>query len=380
MSLQALVLCSDEKIVRVLRRTLGGREISVDLCTNADSALRKLTRDRFEAIIVDCAGSRSAEVLLSARRAPCNKRAVAVAIVEPLVGLRSAFDIDAHFVLYKPVSTERAKSSFRAARALMRRERRRNSRIPILIPVTLSNPTTGVDLKVSNLDLSEGGMAIKFPRGTRPAGRWKLAFSLPACGTRLELVAEFAWEGTGAQAGLRFMEMTPETSRQLCGWISRHASAAEKDDPPEQCQLSDLSLGGCYLEISSPFPVSTRVTLSMRAAQAELRAEGIVRVMHPDTGMGVEFTQTTPQHRRALEKFLDVLSANRDLLPELLVEPEGLDTESPASAPEQASSGETEDPLLELFRSQSGLSTEAFREELRKQRHAEPPNIESAHA
>src|ERR1700681_3936668 len=98
MSLKALVLCSDEKIVRVLRRTLGDLEISVELCTNADSALRKLTRDRFEAIIVDCgAGPRSAEVLLSARRAPCNKRAVAVAIVEPVVGLRSAFDIGAHF-------------------------------------------------------------------------------------------------------------------------------------------------------------------------------------------------------------------------------------------------------------------------------------------
>jgi c-di-GMP-binding flagellar brake protein YcgR len=300
--------------------------------------------------------------------------------VEPVVGLRSAFDIGAHFVLYKPVSTERAKSSFRAARALMKRERRRNSRIPILIPVTLSNRTTGVNLKVSTLDLSEGGMSVKFPRGTRPAGRWNVAFSLPACETRLELVAEFAWEGTGAQAGLRFMEMTPETSRQLCSWISRNASDVEKDDPPEQCQLTDLSLGGCYLEISSPFPVSTRVTLSMRAAHAELRAEGIVRVMHPDTGMGVEFTQATPEHRRALEKFLDVLSENRDLLPELLVEPEGLETESRASAPEQASSGETADPLLELFRSQAGLSTESFREELRKQRHTEAPKIATAHA
>jgi hypothetical protein len=102
--------------------------------------------------------------------------------------------------------------------------------------------------------------------------------------------------------------------------------------------------------------------------------------MHPDTGMGVEFTQATPEHRRALEKFLDVLNDNRDLLPELLVEPEGLETESPASAPEQASSGETEDPLLELFRSQARLSTESFREELRKQRRAEPPKSATTHA
>src|SRR5882762_11466471 len=155
MSLKALVLCSDEKIVRVLRRTLGDLEISVELCTNADSALRKLTRDRFEAIIVDCAGPRSAEVLLSARRAPCNKRAVAVAIVGPVVGLRSAFDIGAHFVLYKPVSTERAKSSFRAARAFMKRERRRNSRVTVQIPVVIRNPEAGANMKVTTIDLSE---------------------------------------------------------------------------------------------------------------------------------------------------------------------------------------------------------------------------------
>src|SRR5437588_12541058 len=139
-----------------------------DRCSNADSALRKLTRERFEAIIVDCAGPRSAEVLLSARRAPCNKRAVAVAIVEPVVGLRSAFDIGAHFVLYKPVSTERAKSSFRAARALMKRERRRNLRIPIQIPVEISSQETGAHLKVTTTDFSEGGLAVSIPRRNRP--------------------------------------------------------------------------------------------------------------------------------------------------------------------------------------------------------------------
>ncbi len=125
MSLKALLLCSDEKIVRVLRRVLGDLDIAVELCANADTALRKLTRQRFEAIIVDCADDGANDVLRSARSAPCNKQAVAVAIVEPIVGLKAVFDVGAHFVLYKPVSSERAKSSFRAARALMKSERRR---------------------------------------------------------------------------------------------------------------------------------------------------------------------------------------------------------------------------------------------------------------
>ena len=131
MGLRSLLLCSDEKIVRVLRRVLGDLEIEVDLCPNSDSALRKLTRQRFEGIIADLADDGAIEVLRSARAAPCNKQAVAVAIVEPIVGLKAVFEVGAHFVLYKPVSSERAKSSFRAARALMKSERRRLSLIHI---------------------------------------------------------------------------------------------------------------------------------------------------------------------------------------------------------------------------------------------------------
>ena len=56
MNLKSLLLCADEKIVRVLRRTLGDLDIVVELCASSEMALRKLTRERFEAIIVDCAG------------------------------------------------------------------------------------------------------------------------------------------------------------------------------------------------------------------------------------------------------------------------------------------------------------------------------------
>jgi len=363
MSLKSLVLCSDEKIVRVLRRVLGDLDIGIELCRDSDMALRRLTRERFEAIIADCADDGASDVLRSARTAPCNKRAVAVAIVEPIVGLKAVFDVGAHFVLYKPVSSERAKSSFRAARALMKSERRRNARVAVQIPVGLSNSKTGANMRVTTSDLSEGGMAVGVRGGHRPTGRWQITFTLPGTDIDMELPAEFAWEGTAAQAGLRFLQVSPEATAQLREWLRQNSPDAEQDDPPIRCQLTDLSLGGCYLEISSPFPVSSRVALSMRAGGVEVRAQGLVRVMHPDKGMGVEFTQATPEHRAAVEKFLGVLSENRTLLPELLVEPEGLDSEPLA----KSSASETDDPLLQLFTGDP-LTDEAFHEALRKQR------------
>jgi CheY-like chemotaxis protein len=366
--LKSLLLCSDEKIVRVLRRTLGDLDISVEHCTSSEAALRHLTRERFEAIIVDCAGPGAAAVLRSARMAPCNKRAVAVAILDHGTGLRSAFELGAHFILYKPVSVERAKSSFRAARALMKKERRRNSRIPLQIPVEMWSRESGIRFKVNTTDLGEGGLALSLPRCSKPHGLWQLKFTLPGSASALEVDAEFAWEGSGTQVGLRFRDQSPAVTNQLREWLGRNAPEIEKDDPPARCQLTDLSLGGCYLDMPSPFPVSTRVTLCMRAAGVELKTEGVVRVMHAEKGMGVEFIQTTAEHRAKLEKFLCLLTENRDLLPELLVEPEGLETESSQNAQIPSEAAEPEDTLIGLFRNQSGLSADSFVAELRKQR------------
>src|SRR5882724_5369056 len=159
MKLQSLILSTDEKILRVLRRVLSDLEIDVTHVTEAEAAIRKLTRERFEAVIVDCHRQETAaHVLRSARSALCNKRAVAVAIVDGTQALKSAFDLGAHFVLYKPISMERAKASFRAARALMKCERRRNIRIPVEIPIALVFGD-GDQIKTVTTDFSSGGMA-----------------------------------------------------------------------------------------------------------------------------------------------------------------------------------------------------------------------------
>jgi hypothetical protein len=96
--------------------------------------------------------------------------------------------------------------------------------------------------------------------------------------------------------------------------------------------------------------------------------------MHPDKGMGVEFKLSTAEHRVAVEKFLAVLTENRGLLPELLVQPEGLESDSGLSAP---SPRNVEDPLLQLFYAEP-LSADEFHEALRQQRGVPIPAVQSA--
>ena len=375
MSLQSLVFCPDEKIVRVLRRVLSDLEIAVERCSDADSAIRKLTRQRFEAVIVDCSDEDVAsQVLKSARSAPCNKRAVAVAIVDGTTKLRSAFELGAHFVLYKPISSERAKASFRAVRALMKRERRRNIRVAIEIPVTLTLKDGGQQRAVTS-DLGEGGIAIQSSQRPKKMGPMSIQFALPGTSHIVKCMGEVAWENAGRQTGIRFVDLSPETRDRLKAWITNHSPESEQDDPPVQCKLSDLSLGGCYLETNSPFPERTRVVLSMRIQQLQIQAEGVVRVMHPEVGMGVEFTQKTTQQREHVEKFIHTLTTSGGVPPDLLVEPEGFDNGELTALDRNID--EPYDPLLDLFRNKAELDSEPFLTELRKQRRSNPDSVQT---
>jgi c-di-GMP-binding flagellar brake protein YcgR len=370
MNLRALLFCSDEKIVRVLRRVLGDLDVAVEHCPDVDSATQKLTRSRFEAVIVDCADEQLAtRILGSARYAPCNKRAIAVALVEGQTALRGAFNLGAHFVLYKPISSERAKTSFRAARALMKRERRRNMRVAVEFPIALQHSTG--QLRTTTADLSEGGVAITGITAAAARGVQRAQFKLPGTNLEIDCKAEVAWENAH-QVGLRLVDVSPDVQVQLKDWVNRHSPEPEKDDPPVQCKLTDLSVGGCYLEIASPFPVPTRVILSMKSGDVQVQAEGVVRVMHPERGMGVEFTQSTSQQREHVEKFIQLLASSDGVVPELVVEPQGLEA---ANSRKENVSG-LADPLVQLFRDKSDLATEAFLNELRAQR----SNPESAAA
>jgi DNA-binding response OmpR family regulator len=374
MSLQALVFCADEKVVRVLRRVLSELEIGMELSADAESAIHKLTRRRFEAVIVDCADPGTASrVLRSARSAPCNKRAVAVAIVGAQTALGDARDLGAHFILHQPLSPERAKTSFRAVRALMKRERRRNARIPVETPVTLQVNDGAGQLRAVSSDVGEGGVAIQLPHRPKNLGKVTLQFSLPGTQDNIECTGEVAWENPGRQVGLRFLNLPAAMRDRLNAWLESRGPEFEQDDPPAPCKLTDLSLGGCYLATPSPFPVRTRIVLSMKVAGVSFRAEGVVLVMHSDLGMGVEFAQTTESQHNDLEKFIQALTNTHGVLPDLMVEPEGLDI-ADTVGPAKSGNG-IEDPLLELFRKKVDLAPEAFQVELRKQRTPNPKAV-----
>jgi hypothetical protein len=373
MNLKSLLLSSDERTVRVLRRVLSDLEIDVEHCSNVDEAIRQITRQRFEAIIVDGANAEEASsVFQGAKAAPVNKRALGIVLVESTVGLKGGFEMGAHFVLHKPLAVERAKASFRAVRALMKRERRLQLRIAVQIPVECFGAGR---YKATTVDLCEGGMAIQFIGRVAKENALRFSLDLPGMDGKLELQGELAWEGNGDHAGVRFKDATDEDRSILRQWLNSQLPEPERDDPPVNCRVTDLSGGGCYLTTNSPFPRGTRLILSIKTSGLEVRAAGVVLVAHPEFGMGVEFLQHTTVQRDQAQRMITALRANEDKSPELQVEPDGLETSSPEDGVDMFQSSATEvpgdeDALVDLFRHKFQVPVETFLKQMREQRQA----------
>jgi DNA-binding response OmpR family regulator len=363
--LQSLLMCADDNVVHVLRHVLSDLQIGVEHCTDLDSAVQKLNHQRFEGVIVDCTSQEiAAKILKGTHSSPSNKRAIAVAIIDGQSALKNAFNFGAHFVLFKPISLQRTKSSFRAVRALMKRERRRDARIAVELPVELHLGKPPRILERITADLSENGVAItnkaKLPESFR------VRFVLPGTASEIDCNAEVAWENNQLQ-GLRFRDLTDEATKRLKSWIARQLLETDADDPPVSCRLTDLSLSACYLETDSPFPVRTRLQISMKVRELEVQIEGIVRIMHPGTGIGVQFTPQTPQEKKRVEEFIKALLNSEGAIPEIQVEPDGIDNSSAAFFAQHTES-DHDDPLLSLLRTGAELSQKEFFSELRRQR------------
>ena len=364
--LTALLVSSSEKLQRLVRRVLSDLEVQVISCVDGETAIQKVTRQRFEAVLVDFSDTIAADqIIRGLQLAPGNKRAVVVAFVDPDIPLGAAFSRGAHFVLHKSLSAERTKTSFRAVRALMKRERRRNQRILVEFPVKCSWQDRST-IECSSFDLGEGGMALHLPNSTLATGRVQLSFFIPQALDPIQVSAEAAWRSPQGVTGMRFVQISPEARNQLKLWLENAAGApSEEADAPVPAELTDLSMHACYLKLTTPFPLRTRVALTMRIGIHDLHAEGSVRVTHPETGMGVEFLQKTSAEHAQVTAFLAALREESSRSPQILVEPEEIET-TPPSMPDAAKLAA--DPLLGLFLRGDELSSDEFLGALADQR------------
>jgi len=352
MALTALVVCTDAEAVQVLGRILVEKGIGVEHCRDFAVAEARVAERRYAALIVDCEEeARAAQLISAARDAAINEKTLVVAIVDARNEVRELFTGGANFLIYKPVSLERATESLQAAWSLMPRDRRRKRRLHVSTPASITFATTE-DASAPLLNLSEDGIALH-SKDKIPPCRVYFQFVLPGQTSPVRLSGDVVWQDSHGRAGLHFAQVPQASRRVLDKWLQTNSSTeGESGDPttlileqtrielepnfahPEvsakaerrtqsrfncrlgvnisgpgggvlqHCTLTDVSAGGCYVETTEPFSVDTAVTIEVRTLDTKLCVHGKVKSSHRGYGMGVEFNAKSAEEREQVKKLL----------------------------------------------------------------------------
>jgi CheY-like chemotaxis protein len=370
MTLSTLLVCADATAVDVLRRVLEELGMKVELCADAARADVRLAQERYDLIVLDCKKQRDAiGLLLGSRSSRLNDSTLAVVVVEGQENIREMFSLGVNFVVYKPVAYERALSSLRAAQMLLYRDKRRKARAMVHTQATVDY-AGGEQVRATLVDLAEDGMAVAFGKKLPPTSKVYFQFQLPGHKATVRLSGQVVWQDWNGRAGVQFVDV-PQTSRRIVSeWLQknlddtsngelvseavavepsiqpsgvptagRHSATQERDavarlrsEPDNRrgqtrfacrlgaevfqagssvrnyCHLSDLSPGGCYLEMPLVFSQGSAVEITVRTHEMKLRVSGEVKTSHPGYGMGIYFRLNTKDERNGVQQLIDFVA------------------------------------------------------------------------
>jgi DNA-binding response OmpR family regulator len=371
MAFRALLVTRDNQAAEVLAPVLHNLGLMVECCGYSD-AVCLVTEQRFQAVLVDFDDPHSATLVLQNTSSVSENHPITVALLSDKDKVRNVFGAGANFVLYKPLSAEQAETTLRAATALIKNERRSSFRVPIQVAVRLRLDSSDGPAEIEGilLDLSDSGMDVLAARPLYQGSSLHARFTLPDSPSEFEVMGDVAWANPNGESGVRFTGTPDSVRAALRCWLRENSQAATPGaaEAVADCKLTDLSLGGCYIETAAPFPERTQVMLTLRVDGEELQAQGLVRVMHLSRGMGIEFAADASQPSRETENFIQFLTSRPGIRPALMVSPHTRDAEQDVYGTQ---SHDVDDPLLDLLRNHESFSEEVFLEALRSQRNAE---------
>ena len=303
------------------------------------------------------------ELIAGVRKSQINRSTLIIALVDGREQVRDIFGQGANFIVYKPVSAERAGSSLRAARGLMAREKRGKFRVSLHAPASITY-ANAENVAATLLDLSEDGLAIQAERRLPPRCKVYFQFNLPGEKSSVRLSGDVVWQDSSGRVGIRFVDV-PQTSRRTMNeWIKsslarlaeaeQNAPRKEPPPPPENgghpargprtlsrifesphpdpsrlpSKRRCLPPGRRYSqslhakrcqhrrllrETQSPFPSHTVLDIVVRTQDMKLRVRGTVQVVHPGFGMGVQFSLNTADERQQVKQLIAAQAAQDSL-------------------------------------------------------------------
>ena len=215
--------------MRVLKRLLGDMEIGAEHYSDVSAALEVLARKKFDGVFADCDVPGAEQLLRNLRKMRINQRSISFGLLSEMMTVRSAFDLGANFVLYKPLSSERVRRSLRAGHGLMMREKRRHFRHAMGSGAFLTFGRVK-DLGTELIDVSTSGVAIKAPQPLEQKQNVEIRFQLPGLSRHVTALGRVAWADRFGRAGVEFLSMPDDIRSELDEWMMERAIVQEEDE------------------------------------------------------------------------------------------------------------------------------------------------------
>jgi hypothetical protein len=214
-----MVVSRDLQEVSVLECILGSLHIRVDVESEPERAQAKLARSKIDALIIDCDLTGAAGVLKGLQNGGV-RNSVPLIIVSGSTGRKHLESKGASFVFEKPISVEQAVHTLSAARNMILDERLRYHREVLDVPVSLTYAAKDRH-RAHLMNLSQGGMGVRLQRLHDSVGPVKVSFTLPGTKISMKFLGEVAWKDKQGNAGIRFVETSSRTKRELQLWLER---------------------------------------------------------------------------------------------------------------------------------------------------------------
>jgi TonB family protein len=292
MSYQALLFCPDEKTARTVTQILGELDFNVTACTEPFAAVKKFMGERFDAVVVDCDNEQNATLLFkSARSAPNNQGALAVAVVEGQAGVAKAFRIGANLVLTKPINVEQAKGTLRVARGLLRKNEggkpantaAAGSAAPKAVAPVPAKPTAQPSNAAQMHTVAPPPAPVPIVPIERPITQPSVMASIPVepreqtnTGSSAPMAGAPAFSHSETKISSGFAASAPAPARETKGTIPSESKTDSKahTDTPESTPAPTLTFGGVIGTDQKTAPGGSKAKLIAAAAIILIAAGG----------------------------------------------------------------------------------------------------------
>jgi c-di-GMP-binding flagellar brake protein YcgR len=230
------VVCPDQDSATLLTLILSELGMAAEHTASMSRGLELVDSQHFDAIVLDYRADQSSEEFFARlRQSAKNRASMLIAVVDGEFNPRPVFGLGAHFILYRPLSSERTRISLRAARNLMRRERRRAPRAAVSSTANVAYPG-GPELNAVLTDLSDGGTLIHTANRLPPACKVYFEFALPGQQQLVRLSGEVAWQHASGRTGIRFLDVPQSSRRLMQTWLQQNnarPATRRPAQPPE---------------------------------------------------------------------------------------------------------------------------------------------------